>query len=111
MAAKPILDIEVNDESFRRYTALFDKYNQQLKKQPAAWQALNKTASGAGDAFAAMTAALLAQNELTRKEVAEQKKLANTADHTARSWTSMARSSKDVAANIGRATVSLLKWT
>lgn len=110
MVAKSIIDIDVNDERFKAFSALFDKYSAQLAKQPAAWKALNKDVKDAGGGFDRVAAALLAQNELTRREAADQKRLRQETDHTARSWLGMAKSTKEVAHNIGRATLSLLKW-
>lgn len=110
MVAKSIIDVDVNDERFKAFSALFDKYSAQLAKQPAAWKALNKDVKGTGGGFDRIAAALLAQNELTRREAADQKRLRQETDHTARSWLGMAKSTKEVAGNIGRATLSLLKW-
>lgn len=38
-----VLDIDVRDESFRKFQALFDKYQTALGKMPAAWDKVDKT--------------------------------------------------------------------
>ena len=42
MAARSVLAIDVDDKAFKEFKALFDKYQEQLKKLPGAWGATDK---------------------------------------------------------------------
>lgn len=110
MAVKSILDIEVNDSSFKAFNALFEKYQGQVKKMPAAWADAEKATKGTSSLFADMTAALLAQNQLLQDRGKAQDKEARTTQSLARTWTGIARTTHTVASNIVHATTSLLKW-
>ncbi len=110
MAVKSVIDIQINDEKFKQFTGLFEKYNAALKEMPAGWAAVNEEIAGAKTIFEIMVAAMLAQSQLSEKV---QKNSSGTKDNTAKTaayWKDMARSTKDVAGNIVRATTSLLKW-
>jgi methyl-accepting chemotaxis protein len=47
MAIKPIIEIDVNDEKFKQFTAAYAKWQDNLKKAPGAWDKIN---AGIGDA-------------------------------------------------------------
>lgn len=111
MAVKSVLDVEVNDESFKNFASLFDKYQAQLAKTPAAWRAVGKENQQVYDGFQRMTAALLAQSELTRRQAANQNAIAEASRQTAGHWSNLVRTTKSVAGNIAEATTALLKWT
>lgn len=111
MAVKSIIDIAVNDDQFKAFSALFEKYQEQLAKTPSAWASVNKEAKGTGDGFKAVAAALLAQNELVRKQAQAARDAAKAAKDQESSWASVAKNTKLAATNIANATLSLLKWT
>lgn len=64
MAAKSILDVEVNDDKFKAFMGLFDRYTEELAKVPSKWAEASKSTDGLKSNFLEMTAAILAQNEL-----------------------------------------------
>lgn len=111
MAVKPILDIDVNDAKFKNFQALFDKYQTQLGKMPGTWASVGKEAKGARGSFEAVAAALMAQNEMSRRVAKSEKEAASAAKSQALTWRGMARSTREVAGNIASATKQLLKWT
>jgi hypothetical protein len=45
-----ILEVDVNDESFKQFYALFQKYQAELKALPGAWGAQHKAVDGVADA-------------------------------------------------------------
>src|ERR1700761_7939233 len=51
MAVKPIVEIEVNDAAFQRFTELFNDYHAKLEEQPEAWQRLNEAMGGGAEAL------------------------------------------------------------
>lgn len=56
MAVKSILDIDVNDEKFKRFSEQFQKYRAALDAMPAKWGKINKTTTQAQDMMAGMAA-------------------------------------------------------
>lgn len=108
MPLKAIVDIDVNDEEFKSFAELFDKFQHQLDRMPGAWKATDKITKSS---FESVAAALLAQNELSRRQAVATKDAAVGARDMERSWANMARSTKSVAGNIEHATKSLLRWS
>jgi hypothetical protein len=49
MAIKPIIDIAINDEAFKRFLDLFNDYSAKLEDMPESWQKLDAAMGGAGD--------------------------------------------------------------
>lgn len=111
MTVKSIIDIEVNSEKFKEFSANFDKYQAALKKMPGAWAAADDTVKSTSNSFADMTAALLAQQELLKKTASVEKDIGKAATLNARTWHDMAKDSTVFARQIGSATKSLLKWS
>ena len=111
MAVKSIISVDVDTVQWERFQQLFEKYNAQLSKMPEKWAAINKRSAGAGDAFKAMTAALLAQNQAARDSTSAHDKQTRQLAHSDRLWTSMARSTAAVTKNVVNATTALIKWT
>lgn len=101
MAVKSIIDIELNDEKFKAFKALYDKYEASLAKMPSQW---GKVATGAA-AVAAGAAVGMKQAVLAEMDAEK------SARRHAASWQSIARSTKDFASNIRSATVEFAKWT
>ena len=64
MAVKSVLDIDINDEKFKRFSALFDKYQSALGKLPGMWKDVDKETAGAAATFANITAAMMAQSHV-----------------------------------------------
>lgn len=111
MTVKEIIEFPVDDEEFKAFQAAFEKFQGRLAKLPDAFKEVGKESKGSAESFKQMTAALLAQNELSRK-VAKNTEDVNVASRQAAfSWSRIARDSKTVAGNIVGATTSLLKWT
>lgn len=107
--AKSVLDIEVNDGEFKQFEAAFEKYNTQLAKSPSAWSAITKENKQVETAFRSMTAALLAQGEVLRKNSREQKLLSDHARNTATSWERISGHAKSFATSVASAAGNLLK--
>lgn len=109
--ARPVIDIDVNDDKFKAFQKEFEKYQEALKKLPGAWGETDKAVEGTAGTYATMTAALLAQQELLATSVDHHESLHRVARSTDTSMQSLARSTGRVAANIKSATTSLLKWS
>jgi hypothetical protein len=63
-----VIDIPVNSPQFDAFIAKFNAYRDALKEQPAVWAEAGDAAASVAVGFAAMSAALLEQNDLFRKQ-------------------------------------------
>ena len=111
MALKSIVDIDVRDEKFRAFQALYEKYQAQLQKSPVFWQAVAKEQKPIADAFSRMTAALMAQKDLARGVADAQKDASRHVGSMASAWQDVSKSTGHVAHNIAEATRHLIRWT
>lgn len=67
MALESVVDIEVNDEQFQRFSQLFDRYKDALGKMPDSWKKVGGASAETASQFERMTAALMAQGQLSRE--------------------------------------------
>ena len=112
MAVKSIIDIDVSGEDkLRSLTVLYDKYSAALAKAPGQWAAAGKEIQLNRKGFEAIAAAMLAQNELTRKTMLEQRAVTIDVERSSRAWKDMANSTRAVADNVKGITLTLIKWT
>ena len=111
MAVKSIIDIEVNASSFLAYQRQWAKYQASIKAMPAAWQATHRHILKSAESFRFLVNERKAELQQAKLTEIVDKRAAREVRTTAEKWRDMARSSKDFAANIGRATSSLLRWT
>jgi hypothetical protein len=51
MANRPIIDIQVQDEAFKQFYAIFEQFTNKVEEQPAAWAKLGESMKAAGDGF------------------------------------------------------------
>lgn len=110
MANRPIIDIPIDDAKFQRFAAMFNKYQEALKKMPAAWGATNAAITGTEEIVTGIAAVMLATNELSKKHTKEIDKQKTLLEHVSRSMKDIGRSTAGVAKDIGSATLGLLKW-
>ncbi|MDE2105747.1 MAG: hypothetical protein KGL39_51460, partial [Patescibacteria group bacterium] len=108
MGLKSIIDVDINDETFRRFKGLFDQYQAHLAKMPAAWGKVDKEVN---NTLNSLSSIMLAQNQLTREAADKERALANSAKVTEHSWGKITTFSGKFAKNILSATKNLLKWT
>jgi soluble lytic murein transglycosylase-like protein len=111
VALKSVLDIDVNDAKFQRFKELFDKYNEQLGKQPRMWGDVGTKQREIAGYFEKMTAALLAHSQLTREASAAGDDQAAKLTRAEGLWTSIVNSSRSVLGNVTSTAEGLLKWT
>lgn len=122
MAVKSVVDIEVNDGAFQNFSSMFEKYKAALGQLPDDWKAVGKAIDNTGSVFEQTLAALLAQRAIVEGIAEVEKDRADEAERrrkederAARSgamhWRDMLRTTRGVAANVGEATKSLLRWS
>lgn len=105
-----ILDIDVNDASFRRFNDLFQKYQAALAKMPGAWAASGKEVEQQAGFLQKLGAMMLAQQEALQATARDGERYSRTVDTTANSMGRLVRESHQLARNIASATLDLTKW-
>lgn len=111
MAVRSIIDIDFKDDSFKRFTAEWNKYQKALKDSPKEWA---KVTDGIGksrkefDQLVKQQIAVQARSKL----IAEAQKAAERQTRTwADRWHDMARTTTTVARNVTSITNSFLRWS
>jgi hypothetical protein len=109
--AKSILDIDVNDASFRQFNALFQRYQQQLASTPLAWKnialAQQQGVKGFRDLVLEQAAAIGQQRLLNEAH----KAALNLLRQEESIWTRINRQTVGAAHNIHDISASLLEWS
>lgn len=108
--AVSIIDIDVNDESFKRFSALWQKYLTELDKTPQKWAAVNAQVGASAQGYQQITAAIFAQTQVLQRMAAAQGQIATQTERSSRYWRDLSRYAKDFKGSIEEATTSLLKW-
>jgi hypothetical protein len=111
MGAKSIIDIDVNDRAFRDFQKVYERYQAGLKTLPAAWGEAGKKIDGSKKSFDAMVTSMIAANVQAKLQAKAQEVADRASQSMAQNWRDVARSTKQVADNIGHATLNLLRWT
>lgn len=117
MATKSVIDIEVRDEAFKEFAALFEKYQSQLGKMPGQWgkvgSATKQSSAGFQDATKNLVQSANAMNSIYQaqtKVASEQQKINKFAKDTKITFDSIGTSTTKIAKNIAGSTFNLLKW-
>jgi len=110
MAVKSVVDIEVNDASFKDFVALFNKYNTALGKMPGVWNSTTDSIQTTGKKTDSLTAAVEALSKILGKQITEQSKMRKEIDNTNKSMTDLGKSATRVYDTIRGITTSMLKW-
>lgn len=112
MALKSIFDIEIRgDAKFQQFAKVYQQYQAAVEKSPAAWKAATAEIKQTAEEIGAAADARKLLTDMEKKSAALQGQQRQAAEYTAKSWSSIARSTKDVASHIASATGQLLKWT
>lgn len=129
MAVKSVIDVEINDEKFRDFLALFEKYQSSLGKMGGKWSEADKVVDDMASGMKDMTAAMMAQVELLNKENQERRKgereeaaaerrrldaekaTARAATDRQKAMKKTADDAKSVAKSVAGVAIGLAKWT
>ena len=111
MPLKAIMELDVDQSKFDRLKELTDKYLEKLQSMPATWKAANAQQADMLTGFQRMTAAILAQQDIHHRALADLHRGSTEADRQAKSWHSIARDAKATATEVGSMTRSFVKWT
>ena len=108
---RSVLEVEVNDESFKKYLTLYNKYQDKVNKLPGAWGAVTKENRASVEAVKMMTASMMANMDIMRKTAANQNDSANAAGKMARYWKEISKNSRETASNLYNMVTTGLRWT
>lgn len=103
MAAKSILEIDIDDEKFKSFIAAYDDYQKTLADMPKEWQAVTS-------AIVNGTPALQRVSDQAEKAAKSQSSMQKAASETSKLLKGGADSAKKMAGDIKDATTSLLRW-
>ena len=111
MTARAVIDVDIPLEKAKRFGELFDKYHEQLAKQPNVWKNVGKEQAAMASQFERMTAAMMAQSAQATEELAARAEENKRLNDTHNIWDKISSSTNKVKKNVLDTTVSLLKWT
>lgn len=93
MTIKSVVDIDLDDAKFKRFTDLYSKYETALKKQPGEWKQAEKGAEETGDAVTKVMAAFLATGQFHRELADSNEKDNKNLKKKASLWEGISKSS------------------
>lgn len=110
MAVKSVIEIDVQDDAFKAFVQLFEKYQAALKKTPGVWNDAATAANGTAGAVGSTAGKITANINFISKQTEEQAKMRREVERTNRQMTDLGRSTLRVAAGIKDITFSMLRW-
>jgi len=111
MAVKSVIEIDVQDDAFKAFVQLFEKYQAALKKTPGVWSDATDAANGMSGAVGATAGKITANINFISKQTEEQAKMRREVERTNRQMTDLGRSTLRVATGIKDITFSMLRWS
>lgn len=84
MAFRSIIDIDVNDEKFKKFQDQFQKYNELLKKNPQLWEKTGKAMGGASASAEELAGYLATQRNTTEGLARAARSMEGTFERTRR---------------------------
>jgi hypothetical protein len=110
MAVKSVIEIDVKDDAFKAFVALFEKYQSALKDMPANWSDVADSASGLTATITKSGDRIGANVNLITKQTEEHRKLQRQIEASNRAWAEFGRGTVRVAATIRDISFNILKW-
>ena len=111
MALRPVYTIKVDDEQFKKFKELFDKYQAAVKALPRDWKTVAGAVGVAAEAHGPLSETLQAQvAAMVAQELAAQR-ISQAASSTDSSWTKAWRKFQDLDTALQKNTVKLAKWS
>ena len=110
MATKSVIDIEINDEKFREFQKLFEKYQKSLDKMPGQWGKINKSSTSLQGNFDKIQHALDTVAKRLDKNYTTLQNTDRVAKSTANHFSQIGKNAAGIAKNVSSTTFNLLKW-
>ena len=110
MAVKSVVDVELNDEAFKDFAKLFEKYREALGQTPGQWASAEKATAGTALNVENLVAALLTHEALNKKIAREEAEKTRQLERQQRIMRGFAPTFKEVAVSVKNIVTSLAKW-
>lgn len=110
MATKSVIEVDVNDESFRRFKDIFDKYSASLDDAPNKWAAAGREIGETGVLLSRIAEATESTVAGIGMLITRQLEQTEETKKTASQWSHIASSAHRVAHSVKDTTLSLLRW-
>lgn len=110
MAVKSIVDIDIKDAAFKRYTDSFKAYQSMLSKTPEAWKNVTKEIDNSRASFQKLVAAAAARQGYAKLTAEAESVASRHLERAERSWRNIAQSTQRFATHVVTATRELLRW-
>lgn len=111
MTVKSILDIDVNDEQFKRFATLFGKYQDALSKQPQMWANVDKAVDSTDASVNKILAAFMAMGQFHREMNELGDKDNKNLQRKAGLWDRIQKTSTGVLKDVEGIGKWMLKWS
>lgn len=110
MAVKSIIDVSVNDDEFKSFAELFNKYKEQLEASKGTWEDTNAESKIAYELANRKSAVLLAQEKLQQNLAKKEKEQHDLDKERVTYWQYLVRGSREFAQNLMSAGREVLKF-
>lgn len=111
MAVRSMVEVDVNDDRFKEFLALFDKYTKTLDKQPAAWKKVGNAIGGVTDELEEQAKATNATAANIDEAAKSEKHLNTEAKAANREFSALAKHTQNIAGSLKDGALWLLKWS
>lgn len=111
MPLRSVIDIDVNDDTFKAFQSLFDRYAAAVDRLPGQWKQAGQAIAEQRSTFVAIASALMAQNEILHKGGREVTEIDRTLTRTQRTMRGLSRATREFAGHLTTATATLMRWT
>jgi hypothetical protein len=110
VAQKAVVDIDVQDEKFRRFKDMFDAYAKQLSATPGMWKDAAKQQDAISEHFAKLAATMQDQGRHAYENDHAEKERLQRLTTSEKLWTSIGKTSTSIAKNALDVSASVAKW-
>jgi len=107
---KSIIDVEVNDEAFKRYLELYQKYRDGLKKTTEDWKASAQVTDEAANSVSGMAEAFAAGSIAASAIADALSRVEGSAARSTSSFATAARHTKSIASDVAGVALSIAKF-
>lgn len=110
MAVKSVVDIDLNDEKFKRFTEQYSRYQEALKSQPGEWKDAEKAAGGTDEIIVKILAAFMAMGSFHESLREEDEKDNKVLKQKLSLWQKIQKESLNTMHHVEDTAKWFLKW-
>ena len=109
MTAKSIIEIDIRDQAFKNFAALYSQYDAKLKQAPKAWQTINSSIDGSTKNFKEMVAQEVAAIGKAKLMEQVQAKALELTKAQVSQWRMIEKATQQVASNTTRIAGNIIR--